>query len=87
MLSRVIENKFCCNLDNGNMLRKITMKISLERINMCEGLIVEALLDSRRTELVISLKFARKQEFKLKKNKKIDICEEFGQFLQQGGTY
>ena len=54
---------------------------------MCEGLIVEALLDSRRTELVISLEFARKQEFKLKKNKKIDICEEFGQFLQQGGTY
>ena len=48
---------------------------------------MEALLDSRRTELVINLEFARKQGFKLKKNKKIDICKEFGQFPQQGGTY
>jgi len=78
MLSRVMENKFCYNLDNGNMLRKVTMNISLERINMQEGVIIEALLDSEETELVISLEFARKQEFKLKKNKKTDIYKKFG---------
>jgi len=39
---------------------------------------VETLLDSGRIELVISLEFIRKQGFKLKKNKKTDICEEFG---------
>ena len=63
------------------------MNIGLERINMQEGVIVEALLDSEETELVISLEFARKREFRLKKNKKTDIYKEFGQFLQQGGIY
>ena len=43
------------------------MKIGLERIDMQEGITVEALLDSRVTGLVISLEFARKQGFKLKK--------------------
>ena len=43
------------------------VKIGLERINMQEGITVEALLDSRATGLVMSSKFARKQGFKLKK--------------------
>ena len=43
------------------------MKIGLERIDMQEGIMVEALLNNRATELVISLEFARKQGFKLKK--------------------
>jgi len=60
MLSKVMENKSCYNLDNGNMLRKVTMNIGLERINMQEGVIVEALLDSGGIELVISLEFTRK---------------------------
>ena len=34
---------------------------------MQEGVIVEALLDSKATELVMSSEFARKQGFKLKK--------------------
>jgi len=29
MLSRVINNTFCCNLDNRNMLREVTVKIGL----------------------------------------------------------
>jgi len=33
MLSRVIENKSCYNLDNGNILREVTVKIELERID------------------------------------------------------
>ena len=51
------------------MLRKITVKIGLERINMQERVIVEALLDSGITGLVISSEFTRKQKFKLKKIK------------------
>ena len=43
------------------------MKIGLERIDMQEGITVEALLDSRATGLVMSSEFARKQGFKMKK--------------------
>ena len=43
------------------------MKIRLKRINIQEGVMAEALLDSGATELVISLEFVRKQGFKLKK--------------------
>jgi len=43
------------------------VKIGLERVDMQEGITVEALLDSRATKLVMSLEFARKQGFKLKK--------------------
>ena len=67
MLSRVVDNTFCYNLDNGDMLRKVTVKIGLERIDTQKGVTVEALLDSGAAELVISLEFARKQKFKLKK--------------------
>ena len=49
------------------MLRKVTVKIELQRIDIQEGVIVEVLLDSSVIELVISLKFTKKQEFKLKK--------------------
>ena len=48
------------------MLREITVKIRLERINTQEGVIVKALLDSGAIELVMSSEFARKQRFKLK---------------------
>ena len=43
------------------------MKIGLERIDTQEGIIVEVLLDSRATGLVMSSEFAKKQGFKLKK--------------------
>jgi len=43
------------------------MKIGLERIDMQEGIMVEVLLDSRATGLVMSSEFAKKQGFKLKK--------------------
>ena len=48
-------------------MRKVTVKIGLERIDIQEGITVEALLDSGATGLVISSEFARKQGFKLKK--------------------
>jgi len=49
------------------MLREVTVKISLERIDMQKGVTVEVLLNSGATELVMSLEFVRKQEFRLKK--------------------
>ena len=51
----------------GKTLREVTVKIGLERIDTKEGVTVEALLDSRATELVMSSEFVRKQGFKLKK--------------------
>ena len=44
----------------GRMLRKVTVKIGLERIDTQEGITVEALLDSGVTGLVMSLEFSRK---------------------------
>jgi len=45
----------------------VTVKIGLERIDMQEGVTVEALLDSGATGLVMNSEFAKKQCFKLKK--------------------
>ena len=67
MLTRVVENTSIYNLDNGDMLRKVMVKIGLERIDIQKEVTVEALLDSGAIGLVMSLKFIRKQEFKLKK--------------------
>jgi len=55
-----MNNTSGCDLNNEEALREVTVKIGLE------GIIVETLLDSRATELVMSSEFARKQEFKLK---------------------
>lgn len=42
------------------LLREVTVKIGLERIDTQERITVEALLDSRVIGLVISIKFVRK---------------------------
>ena len=60
MLNRVMENIFCHNLDNRNMLREVTVKIGLERINTQKEVIVEVLLDNGVMELVMSSDFLRK---------------------------
>ena len=67
MLTRATDNISCYNLNNRNMLSKVMVKIRLERIDIQEGVTVEALLDSEATGLVISSEFARRQRFKLKK--------------------
>ena len=85
MLIRVIYNTFYCNLDNSDMLREVTVKIGLERIDIQEGVIVEVLLDSGATELMISLEFARKQRFKLKRIKRpIYMRNVNGSFNKKG---
>jgi len=67
MLARVTDNTSMRNLDKGDLLREVTVKIGLERIDTQEGITVEALLDSGVTGLVMSSEFARKQGFKLKR--------------------
>ena len=67
------------------LLREITVKIGLERIDTQEGVMVEALLDSGTTGLVMSSEFARKQEFKLKKiDRPIYIRNVDSLFNQEG---
>jgi len=41
----------------GKPLREVTVKIGLERINIQEGVIVEALLDNGAMDLVMSSEF------------------------------
>ena len=59
-----------CN-NKRNILRKVIVKVSLERIDMQERETVEASLDSRATESVMSSEFARKQRLKLKKMERL----------------
>ena len=67
------------------ILRKVTVKIGLERIDTQKGVTVEALLDSGATGLVISLEFAKKQGFKLKKlEKPINVRNVDRSFNKEG---
>jgi len=69
----------------GKTLREVTVKIRLERIDTQEGITVEALLDSGTTGLVISLEFAKKQGFKLKKlERPINIRNIDGSLNKEG---
>jgi len=71
MLSRVMDNKSCYNLDNGNMLREVTINIRLERINTQERVTIKMSLDNVAMGLVMSLEFSKKQGFQLKKIEKL----------------
>ena len=67
------------------MLREVIVKIRLERIDIQEDMTVEALLDSKAAELVISLKFARKQRFKLKKIEKPIYIRNVNSYFNKKG--
>ena len=61
------------------------VKIRLERIDTQEGIMVEALLDSGVTGLVMSSEFAKKQGFKLKKLERlINVRNVNGSFNKEG---
>ena len=61
------------------------MKIGLERIDMQEGITVEALLDSGATGLVMSSEFAKKQGFKIKKLERLmQVRNMDGSFNREG---
>ena len=66
-------------------LREVIVKIGLERVDTQEGIMVEALLDSGATGLVMSSEFARKQGFKLKKlERPIQVRNVDGSFNKEG---
>ena len=83
MLSRVVKNTSTCDLNKGDLLREVTVKIGLERIDTQEGIIVEALLDSGVIGLVMSSEFTRKQGFKLKKLDKPIYVRNVDSFLNK----
>jgi len=62
-----IEKKIEVRKVEGRTLREVMVKIGLERVDIQEGITVEALLDSGATGLVMSSEFAKKQGFKLKR--------------------
>jgi len=70
----------------GGSLREVMVKIRLERIDTQEGIMVEVLLDSGATGLVMSSEFAKKTRVQIEEIKKADVCKECGWFAQQGGT-
>ena len=55
---------------NRDLLRKVMVRIGLERIDTQKEIIVEMLLDSKTIGVVMSFEFVRKQEFKLNKIKR-----------------
>ena len=61
------------------------VKIGLERIDIQEEIIVEALLDSGAMRLVISLEFARKQGFKIKKIERPIYIRNVNRMLNKKG--
>ena len=62
MKSEGTEKKMEVRKVERKTLRKITVKIGLERIDMQERITVEVLLDSRATGLVMSSEFAQKNK-------------------------
>ena len=67
------------------ILREITVKIGLERIDIQKGIMVEVLLDSRTMGLIMSSEFARKQGFKLKKLERLmQVRNVNGLFNKEG---
>ena len=66
-------------------LREVTIKIGLEKLDTQKEIMVEALLDSGATELVMSSEFARKKGFKLKKLERlIQVRNVDGSFNREG---
>ena len=69
----------------GRTLREVIVKIGLERIDTQKGVMVEALLDSEATRLVMSSEFTKKQGFKLKKlERPVNMRNVDGSFNKEG---
>ena len=67
------------------LLREVTIKIGLERLDTQEGITVEALLNSGAMELVMSSEFAKKKRFKLEKlERPMQVRNVDGSFNREG---
>ena len=66
-------------------MREVMIKIGLERLDMQDGITVEALWDSGAMGLVMSSEFARKKRFKLKKlERPMQVRNMDGSFNREG---
>jgi len=66
-------------------LREVMIKIGLEKLDTQKGIMVEVLLDSGATGLVMSSEFARKKGFKLKKlERPMQVRNVDGSFNREG---
>ena len=74
------------NLDNGNILREVIVKIRLKRIDIQERVTVEVLLDSGAIMLVMSSEFMIKQRFKLKKIERPIYMRNINGFFNKKGS-
>ena len=81
MLLKIMEDISYYNLNNGDILREVIVKIRLERINIQERVTVETLLDSGIIRLVMSSKFTRKYRFKLKKIERLIYIRNMDSFF------
>ena len=67
-------------------MREVIVKIGLERLDIQEEVMVEALLDSGATGLVISSEFAKKQGFKLKRLERLMNVRNMNRSLNKEGS-
>ena len=65
----------------GKYLREVMMEIGLKQEEEEEGIVVEALLDSRATRLVISEEFARKHRFRRTKLERLIYVRNVNRIL------
>ena len=70
-------------IEREKTLREVMAKIVLKQEDEGKEIIVEALLDSRTIELVISLEFTRKNKFRKKLNKPIYVRNVDGIFSHE----
>ena len=70
-------------MDNKDILREVTVKIGLKRIDIQEEVTVKILLNSNAMKLAMSLEFAQKQEFKLKKIEKPIYVKNMNSFFNK----
>jgi len=69
----------------GRTLREVMVKIGLEKTDIQKAVMVEVLLDSGATGLVMSSEFAKKQGFKLKKlERPVNVKNVDGSFNKEG---
>ena len=80
-----MDNTSLHDLDKGDFLREITVKIGLEWIDIQEEITVKALLDSGATKLVMSSEFVKKQKFKLKKIERLIYVRNIDGSLNKKG--
>jgi len=80
-----MNNTFYYEPKNEELLREVIVKIGLKIIDTQEGVIVEVLLDNGTIELVMSLEFAKKQRFKLKKIKRLIYVRNVNKMFNKEG--